>query len=209
MAAFRRRALRATLTLAFALAAGVVADSRAASDLLPAAEIRPAAAGTAPRVVGQQTRQGQPVLLGSRIASGPGSGIRFSLLDGSVVIIGPNSVVSVDEFAQDRVVLTVERGAFYLDSANPGAVHVVLPTGTVAVRTATVAGRIGLNGTEVALLSVGRAEVTGFGGDSVRLDQIGQATRIIGLGSPSQPATLTPQRLQDFTGLPSQIVRRD
>ena len=76
-------------------------------------------------------------------------------------------------------------------------------------READVAGRIGPDATEIALLSVGRAEVSGFGGQSVRLQEIGQATRIIGLGSPSAPVVLTPQRLQDFTGLTSQIAARD
>ena len=77
----------------------------------------------------------------------------------TTVIIGPNSAVSVDEFAADRVVLRLERGSFHLDSANPGNVYVVMPSGTVTVRAATVAGRILPDCTEVALLSVGRAEV--------------------------------------------------
>lgn len=214
MAALRRRALRASLLVTAALAAGLVAGHcRAASDVVPAAGAAtmlpvaaPAAAG---RVVGQESRQGRPVVLGGRIASGPGSGVKFTLQDQSVVIIGPNSAISVDEFAADRIVLRLERGSFYLDSANPGTVHVILPAATVAVRTATVAGRIGPDATEVALLSVGRAEVAGFGGRSVQLDQIGQATRIVGLGSPSAPAVLTPQRLQDFTGLTSQVASRE
>src|SRR3546814_19583151 len=80
-------------------------------------------------------------MLGGRIASGPGSGVKFILQDHSVVIIGPNSTVSVDQFAADRRVLRLERGSFYVHSANPGVVHIVLPAGTVAVRTDTVACR--------------------------------------------------------------------
>ena len=148
-------------------------------------------------------------MLGSRIVSGPGSGVKFTLQDQSVVIIGPNSTISVDEFAADRVVLRLERGSFYVDSGNPGVLHIILPAGTVAVRTATVAGRIGPDATEVALLSVGRVEVAGFGGRSVQMDRIGQATRIVGLGSPSAPVVLSPQRLQDFTGLTSQVALLD
>lgn len=202
-----RRALRATLTLAAAAAAGIAADSWAASERLElAADLTPVAATAAPKIVGQESRLGRPVALGSRIASGPGSGVKFTLNDRSTVIIGPNSAISVDEFAADRVVLRVERGSFHLDSANPGSIYVVLPSGTVTVKAATVAGRIGPNGTEVVMLSVGRTEVAGFGGYSVRLDQIGQATRIIGLGAPSQPEVLSPQRLQDFIGLPGQIA---
>lgn len=213
MAALRRRALRATLTLAVALAAGLAANCWAASDTPGAAEgaaVLPVAApATAPKVVGHESRQGQAIMLGSRITSGPGSGVKFTLQDHSVVIIGPNSTLSVDEFAADRIVLRLERGSFYVDSANPGVVHIVLPSGTVAVRAATVGGRIGPDATEIALLSVGRAEVAGFGGRSVQLDSIGQATRIVGLGSPSAPVVLSPQRLQDFSGLTGQVASLD
>lgn len=199
-----RRALRVSLTVAAAALAGMTADSRAASE--PVVDLTPAAATMAPKQVGMESRSGRPVALGSRIASGPGSGVKFVLEDRSSVIIGPNSAITVDEFAADRVVLRLERGSFHLDSANPGTVYVILPGGSVAVRSATVAGRIGPNGTEIALLSVGRAEVTGFGGQAVRLSRIGEATRIMGLGNPSQPVTLTPQRLQDFTGLTAQLA---
>lgn len=217
MAIVFRRALRVSLTLAAAAAAGLAAsswaaDSRAASDRIElAAElpVRPVAAvGAAARVVGQESRRGLPITLGNRIASGPGSGVKFALDDRSVVIIGPNSAITVEEFAADRVVLRVERGSFHLDSANPGNVYVVLPMGTVTVKAATVGGRIGPDAAEVALLSAGRAEVAGFGGQSVRLEKIGDATRIVGLGGPSQPAQLSPQRLQDLIGLTSQIAAR-
>src|SRR3546814_12692732 len=81
MAALRRRALRATLTLAVALAAGLAANCWAASDTVGAAEgaaVLPVATpAAAPRVVGHETRQGRPVMLGGRIASGPGSGVKF------------------------------------------------------------------------------------------------------------------------------------
>ena len=204
-----RRALRVTLTLAAAATAGLAANAWAASDQVAGFGIQPAAVtAPSPRTVGYESRRGQPVLLGSRIVSGPGSGVKFTLDDRTAVIIGPNSAITVDEFASDRVVLRLERGSFHLDSANPGSVYVVLPAGTVTVRSATVGGRIGPNVTEIALLSVGRAEVAGFGGPSVKLDQIGAATRLNGLGSPSQPELLPPQRLQDFIGLTSQIAAR-
>lgn len=217
MAVVLRRALRVTFTLAAAVAAGLAAsswaaDSRAASDRVELAADLPAipvaAVGTAAKVVGQESRRGQPVTLGGRIASGPGSGVKFALNDQSVVIIGPNSAISVEEFAADRIVLRLERGSFHLDSANPGSIYVVLPTGTVTVRSAIVAGRIGPDSAQIALLSAGRVEVTGFGGQSVRLEKIGDATRILGLGAPSQPAQLSPQSLQDLAGLTSQIAAR-
>lgn len=210
--AFRRaqlfqKSLRISLTLAVAAVAGFAADSWAASERLDlAGDLTPIAATVAPKVVGAEARSGRPVSLGSRIVAGPGSGVKFILDDRSSVIIGPNSTISVDEFAADRVVLRLERGSFHLDSANPGTVYVVLPAGSVAVRSATVAGRIGPDATEIALLSVGRAEVTGFGGQAVRLDKQGDATRIVGLGNPSQPVALSPQRLQDFTGLTGQLA---
>ncbi|WP_374304536.1 FecR domain-containing protein [Ferrovibrio sp.] len=217
MAVVFRRALRVTFTLAAAAAAGLAAsswaaDSRAASERIELAAELPAvpvaAVGSVAKVVGQESRRGQPVTLGSRIVSGPGSGIKFALNDQSVVIIGPNSAISVEEFAADRVVLRLERGSFHLDSANPGSVYVVFPTGSVTVKSAVVAGRLGPDSAEIALLSAGRAEVSGFGGQSVRLEKIGDATRILGLGAPSQPAQLSPQHLQDMIGLTSQIAAR-
>jgi hypothetical protein len=42
----------------------------------------------------------------------------------------------------------------------------------------------------------------------VRLDKIGDFTRLTGYAPPSQPAQLPPQRLQDFVGLTSQIAAR-
>lgn len=217
MAVVFRRALRVTFTLAAAAAAGLAAsswaaDSHAASERIELAAELPAvpvaAVGAVPRVVGHETRRGQPIALGNRIVSGPGSGIKFALNDQSVVIIGPNSAISVEEFAADRVVLRLERGSFHLDSANPGSVYVVFPTGNVTVKSAVVAGRLGPDSAEIALLSAGRAEVSGFGGQSVRLEHIGDATRILGLGAPSQPAQLSPQHLQDMIGLTSQIAAR-
>ncbi|HEX6956461.1 MAG TPA: FecR domain-containing protein [Ferrovibrio sp.] len=207
-ASLYRRALRASLTLAVAAIAGYAAQSWAAPDHpgMAPEDVMPAAATTAPKIVGQELQGGRPVVLGSRIASGPGSGMKFLLNDRTALIIGPNSSLRVDEFEADRVVLQIERGSFQLDSANPGNVYVVLPTATVAVKAATVAGRIGPDATEVALLSVGRAEVTGFGGQVVHLEQAGQMTRIVGLGAPSRPASLSPQQLRGFIGLPSQLA---
>ena len=210
-----RRALRVSLTLTVAAVAGFAATvwagpAHAASDLNggQTAATAIAAVRAAPRVVGQESRRGLPIVLGSRLVSGPGSGLKFTLDDRSTVIIGPNSAITVDEFAADRVVLRVERGSFHLDSANPGNVYVVLPGGTVSVKAATVAGRILPDCAEVALLSVGRADVAAPGGASVRLDKIGDFTRLTGFAPPSQPAQLPPQRLQDFVGLTSQIALR-
>ncbi|MCW0232653.1 MAG: FecR family protein [Ferrovibrio sp.] len=207
-----RRALRVTMTLTVAAAAGLAAaawagNARAASE--PALAVTPiAVVAPVPRVVGQESRRGLPIVLGNRLASGPGSGVKFTLDDRTTVIIGPNSVITVDEFAADRVVLRLERGSFHLDSANPGNVYVVLPGGTVTVKAATVAGRILPDSTEIAMLSVGRVEVAGLAGPPVKLDKIGDYTRLTGLNAPSQPAPLSPQRLQDFIGLMGQIALR-
>jgi ferric-dicitrate binding protein FerR (iron transport regulator) len=202
-----RRALRVSLVLTAAAVAGVAASAwaGAAPDLMvaPVAAVSPAA-----RVVGQESRRGLPVVLGNRLASGPGSGMKFTLDDRTTVIIGPNSAVTVDEFAADRVVLRLERGTFHLDSANPGNVYVVLPGGTVTVKAATVGARILPDCTEIALLSVGRVEVASLGGHAVKLDKIGDSTRLTGYAAPSQPVQLAPQRLQDFIGLTSQIASR-
>jgi hypothetical protein len=136
-----RRALRVSFLLAIATTAGFAAGAWAGSERLKlAGDLTPVAA---PRVVGAEARSGRAVALGSRIVSGPGSGLKFTLDDNTRVIIGPNSTISVDEFAADRVVLRLERGSFHLDSANPGTVYVILPSGSIAVRAATVAGRIG------------------------------------------------------------------
>ncbi|WP_374633703.1 FecR domain-containing protein [Ferrovibrio sp.] len=211
MAFLNRRFRRLGLTIAASVLAGLVAANAHAAQ--PSAEQQAATEQAvslpAPRVVGQDTRRNKPVVQGQRLAAGPGSGIEVRLADGSQLVVGPNSVLSVDECSADRVVLRLERGSFLVDSANPGQVFVSMPAGSVTVRSAAVAGRVGPDGTDVVLLSAGRADVTGFGGRSVRLDQQGEATRIRALGPPSQPYILPPERLRDFAGLAAQVAWLD
>ncbi|MBX3456210.1 FecR family protein [Ferrovibrio sp.] len=211
MAFLNRRFRRLGLTIAASVLAGLVAANAHAAQ--PSAEQQAATEQAvslpAPRVVGQDTRRNKPVVQGQRLVAGPGSGIEVRLADGSQLVVGPNSVLSVDECSADRVVLRLERGSFLVDSANPGQVFVSMPAGSVTVRSAAVAGRVGPDGTDVVLLSAGRADVTGFGGRSVRLDQQGEATRIRALGPPSQPYILPPERLRDFAGLAAQVAWLD
>lgn len=215
MAFLNRRFRRLGLTVAASLLAGFVASQAHAAqpgEQSAAAEqtiATPAPHAAGARVVGQDTRRNHPVLLGQRLKAGPGSGIQVRLADGTQLVIGPNSVLSVDEYAADRVVLRLERGSFLVDSANPGQLFITMPAGSVTVRAAAVAGRVGPDGTDVVLLSAGRAEVTGFGGRSVRLDAQGEATRIRALGPPSQPYRLSPERLRDFASLASQVASLD
>lgn len=208
MAFLYRRLVRIGLTLAVATAAGLAAPAFAASPDSLSAEPLAIAASPAPRVVGHDQRRNVSVVLGQRLVAGPGSGIAVKLADGTNVVIGPNSALSVDEYAPDRIVLRLERGSFHVDSANPGLVYVVLPSGSVGIRAAAVAGRVTPDVTDVVMLSPGRADVTGFGGRSVRLDRQGLATRIQGLGSPSNPAMLPAERLKDFAGIVSQVASR-
>ncbi len=211
MAFLNRRFRRLGLTIAASVLAGLVAANAHAAQ--PSTEQQAATEQAvslpAPRVVGQDTRRNKPVVQGQRLVAGPGSGIEVRLADGSQLVVGPNSVLSVDECSADRVVLRLERGSFLVDSANPGQVFVSMPAGSVTVRSAAVAGRVGPDGTDVVLLSAGRADVTGFGGRSVRLDQQGEATRIRALGPPSQPYILPPERLRDFAGLAAQVAWLD
>lgn len=208
MAFLYRRLVRIGLTLAVATAAGLAAPAFAAKPEVSMAEPLAVAASPSPRVVGQDIRRNAAITLGQRLVAGPGSGIALRLGDGTSVVIGPNSVLSVDEFAADRIVLRLERGSFHVDSANPGLVHVILPSGTVGLRAAAVAGRIGPDHTDIVLLSPGRVDVAGFGGRSVRLDRQGLTTRIQNLGSPSKPVLLPAERLKDFTGLVAQVAMR-
>ncbi len=208
MAFLYRRLVRIGLTLAVAAAAGLAAPAFAASPAQLSAETVAVSPGATPRVVGHDTRRNAAVLLGQRVVAGPGSGVALRLGDGTSVVIGPNSALSVDEFAPDRVVLRLERGSFHVDSANPGLVHIIMPSGTVGLRAAAVAGRVAPDRTDIVMLSPGRAEVAGFGGKGVRLDRQGQTTRILGLGSPSKPSLLPPERLKDFTGIVAQVASR-
>ena len=76
-----RRARRVSLTLTVAAAAGIAAwagEAQAASDLAgQTGATAIAAVRAAPRVVGQESRRGLPIVLGNRLVSGPGSGMKF------------------------------------------------------------------------------------------------------------------------------------
>lgn len=205
----RRRLIRVAALATFAAFSGFAGAAFAGPDQ-PAPAIPLGLTDAAqPRIVGQESRANRPVVVGQRIVTGPGSGSRLQLNDGSTVAIGPNSALRIDEFAEDRVVIRIERGAFQVDSASPGVFHLQLPAATVALRSAALAGRIGPDSTELALLSVGRADVSGFGGRSVTLDRPGVGTRLQGLGAPTRPENFSAERLKDLSGVGGQIAQRD
>jgi len=205
----RRRLIRVAALAAFAALSGFAGASFAASDQPAPAIPLGLTEAAQPRIVGQESRANRPVIVGQRIVTGPGSGSRLRLNDGSTVSVGPNSALRIDEFADDRVVIRIERGNFQVDSASPGVFHLQLPAATVALRSAALAGRVGPDSTELALLSVGRAEVSGYGGRSVTLDRPGSGTRLLGLGAPTKPEIFSAERLKDLTSVGGQIAQRD
>lgn len=211
MASLKRRLIRLSAVIGVAAAAVLASAAADAAQPTPAAAelavTSPPAADVRP--VGRDIRRNQEVVLGQRLAAGPGSGIQVHLQDGSQVVIGPNSVLTVDEFSADRVILRLERGSFHVDAALSAHLHVILPNGRIHIRGAAVAGRAGPDVVEVVLLSAGRAEVSGFSGRSVRLDTQGQITQIRALGAPSNPAILPADRLRDFTGMIGQVALRN
>jgi len=211
MASLKRRLLRLSAVAAVAAAAFLAAAAADAAQSSPAAaelsvNSPPEAQG---RPVGRDIRRNREVVLGQRLVAGPGSGIQVRLQDGSQIVIGTNSVITVDEFSADRVVLRVERGSFHVDPGSPGHMHVILPNGRIDMRGASVAGRVSPDGVDVVLLSSGRAEVSGFAGRTVRLDTQGQISRIRALGAPSTPVILPAERLRDFTGIIGQVALRN
>lgn len=100
--------------------------------------------------VGILVESGMPVYLGDRIITSNGAGLQVLLLDETVLTIGPNSDVAIDEFVYDpttgdgRIVADMAKGVMRFVTGkiplnNPSSMDVNLPVGSIGIR-----GTIGL-----------------------------------------------------------------
>lgn len=124
------------------------------------------AAAAAPRaaLAGRRLASGEPIFMGDRIATGPGSGLQLMLLDETTLTIGPDAAVTVDSFVYDparntgKVSLAVTRGAFRFITGRiarnePQNVEVRTPAGTLGIRGTIVVGRVEDSGRVVIALA--------------------------------------------------------
>ena len=100
--------------------------------------------------VGILVESGMPVYLGDRIVTSSGAGLQVLLLDETVLTIGPNSDVAIDEFVYDpttgdgRIIADMAKGVMRFVTGkiplnNPSSMDVNLPVGSIGIR-----GTIGL-----------------------------------------------------------------
>lgn len=190
--------------------------AQAASQAGVAAAVRGSCELTREAAVGRQVRGGDSILLGDEIQSGARSGMQILLLDETTFTLGADSSLVVDEFVYDpatsagRVGVNVTKGVFRFVSGkvaknNPKDVNLRLNGATVGIRGTMVAGRVGENGSLVALLGPGLESntvdsrgriVVSNAGVSVEIDRPGFATEIPGPDlPPTQPFAMLPDQL--------------
>lgn len=170
--------------------------------------------------VGRNARSGEDIYLGDRISSGDNAGMQVLLLDETVFTIGAQSALTIDEFVYDpetgggKVTAKVVRGAFRfvtgrIARAEPRAMAVKLPIGSIGIRGTIAAGRVDGNSSLVVLLGpgsntdtderVGRILVSNAG-ETVEISRVGFATIIEGLNvAPIEPFQLPMADLKALT----------
>lgn len=183
-------------------------------------EVQIAKAEYAPsqRQIGHQIGSGEPIYMGDQIATGAGGGLQVMLLDQTVMTLGQNAKMTVDEMVYDpksgagKLNFNVSQGAFRFVSgqiakANPENVKITTPLATIGIRGTIVGGAVDGNNAVVALLGPGgetntsarhgAIEVTTPSG-TVNISRTGFATTITPGQPPSPPTPATPAQLQQF-----------
>ena len=118
-----------------AVAAGIYGDVQIArADYAPA-----------DRSIGRQLGSGAPIYMGDEIVTGPNSGLQIMLLDQTIITLGQNSRMAIDEMVYDpnsgtgKIAVDVKDGAFRFTSgkiaqASPDSVSVKVPLASVGIR---------------------------------------------------------------------------
>jgi len=171
------------------------------------------------RPVGRQIGSGDPIYQGDQIVTGPGGRVQLMLLDQTIITLGENARMTVDEIsfgptaADGKISVGVEQGAFRFISgqvaqAKPENVNIRIPMGNIGIRGTIVGGVITPSSILVALLGPGSQTdsssthgaiaVTTPGG-SVNITRTGFSTVLVPGQPPSPPNPLTPAQLQLLT----------
>jgi len=175
------------------------------------------------RPVGRQIGSGDPIYQGDLIVTGPGGGLQVMLLDQTIVTLGENARMTIDEIAfnpatsDGKITFGVEQGAFRFISgqiaqAKPENVNIRVPMGNIGIRGTIVGGAVTPDATLVALLGPGSqtnsssshgAIVVSTPGGSVDITRTGYGTMLFAGQPPSPPNPLTPAQIQLLTAPPA------
>lgn len=211
-----------TLVITLVPGAAVSADfgsgikAGAAAGIHGPVQLASVAYAPAQRPVGRQLGSGEPIYMGDRITTGTGGGLQVMLLDQSVLTLGENGQIVIDELVYDpgtntgKLNFNVVKGAFRYISGqiakdDPRNVTIDLPMGTIGIRGTIVGGVVQGDTALVALLGpggenntmarTGAIEVESAGG-SVTITRPGYSTTLSGLGqAPTAPVQLTPSQV--------------
>ncbi len=135
-----------------------------------------------------------PVFRDERISAEGGSRGELILTDGSKIIVGENSSITLDDFAVGEKgfksgTINVVKGAFrYISGSSPkGAIKFKTPLATVGVRGTTLDVYVGEGGvTRVVVLS-GRVTTCTNGGECITMNR---SCDIVEVGGPSEISSL-------------------
>ena len=169
----------------------------------------------AQRKIGAQLGSGEPIYMGDQITTGDKSGMQVMLLDQTVLTLGQNARMTIDDLVYDpktgdgKLNMKVAQGAFRYVSGkialnNPQNVTIGLPVGTIGIRGTIVGGNVSEESSTVALLGpgpsrngnekVGAINVSNPQG-SVDITRAGYATTLIPGQPPSPPQRLTLEQM--------------
>jgi hypothetical protein len=175
------------------------------------------------RPVGRQIGSGDPIYQGDQIVTGPGGRLQLMLLDQTIITLGENARMTIDDIAfnptnaDGKISVGVEQGAFRFISgqvaqAKPENVNIRVPMGNIGIRGTIVGGIVTPNSILVALLGPGSqtnsaaahgAIVVSTPGGSVDISRTGYGTTLLVGQPPSPPNPLTPAQIQMLTAPPA------
>jgi hypothetical protein len=170
------------------------------------------------RQIGHQIGSGEPIYMGDQIATGTNGGLQVMLLDQTVMTLGQNAKMTVDEMVYDpksgtgKLNFNVSQGAFRFVSgqiakANPENVKITTPMATIGIRGTIVGGSVDSGNAIIALLGPGGETNTSARHGAIQvstpsgtvdISRTGFATIITPGQPPSPPAPATAEQLQRF-----------
>lgn len=153
-------------------------------------------------------REGSDVKFLDTILTGDDTRAEITLIDDSLLSIGDNSELTIDEMVYEpgkkgRGVLTLARGVFRMVSGkinkhDGGTLTMNTPVATIGVRGTDFWGLQEKDKLTMALIDHGIVEITGADGRTVILDTPLQAVVIErGQPTPAAPFNLTPEQLAE------------